>query len=204
MAADGGQVFLLPQGLGVDGAALGGDGNKIVGQFPQALFLAPAGQADAVAHGLFFQRGVIFHQGNHAVHRVSGGVNVRFGTGEPQHRATAHSGYVKLLFQKMDVLIAIAENRGGQLDAVQFNRTFCQMVILPVYYISTFRLYHSFSTKETVNVAQNFPTPFDVPTRSREKVVYFTAFRRYLRKKCRSQCRPRHPLLGRYCGVLLR
>ena len=97
VAADGGQVFLLPQGLGVDGAALGGDSNEIVGQFPQALFLAPAGQADAVAHGLFFQRGVIFHQGNHAVHRVSGGINVRFGTGEPQHRATAHSGYVKLL-----------------------------------------------------------------------------------------------------------
>ena len=38
--------------------------------------------------------------------------------------------------------------RGGQLDAVQFNRTLCQMVILPAYYISTFRLYHSFLQKK--------------------------------------------------------
>jgi len=48
----------------------------------------------------------------------------------------------------MDILIAIAKNRGGQLDAVQFNRTLCQMVILPAYYISTFRLYHSFLQKK--------------------------------------------------------
>ena len=148
MAADGGEIFFLAQSFRVDGATLGGDGDKIAGQFAQAIFLAPAGQADAVAYRLFFKRGVVFHQGDHTVHGVGGGVNIRFGPAEAQHRAAAYSGYVKLLFQKMDVLIAIAENRGGQLDAVQFNRTFCQMVLLPVYYISTFRLYHSFSQKK--------------------------------------------------------
>ena len=40
VGADGGEVLFLAQRFGVDGAAFGGNGDKIIVQFPQALFLA--------------------------------------------------------------------------------------------------------------------------------------------------------------------
>jgi hypothetical protein len=82
VGADGREVLFLAQRFGVDGAAFGGNGDKIIVQFPQALFLAAAGQADAVAHRLFLQRGVVLHQGHHAVHCMHSSFHVFWLTGK--------------------------------------------------------------------------------------------------------------------------
>ena len=136
----------------MDGAALGGDGDKVVGQLPQAFFLAAMGQAHAVAHGLFLQRGVVFHQRDHALHRAGGGVHILLLTGKAQHRAAAYRCNAEFFFQQVDILVAAAKDGGSQFNAVQFKRSFCQYTFLhgivgyrPSY---TFRLYHSFPQKK--------------------------------------------------------
>ena len=135
--ADGGEIFLLAQRLGVDGTTLGRDCDEIVGQLPQALFLTPVGQADAVAHGLLLKRGVVFHQGDHAVHGAGGGVHILLLTGKAQHRAAADRRDAEFLFQQVDILVAAAKDGCCQFNAVQFQRSFCQIFILPVPWCST-------------------------------------------------------------------
>ena len=130
--ADGCQILFLPQRFGVDGTSLGGDCHKIIGQLPQAAFLPAAGQADAVAHGLLLQRGVVLHQGDHTVNGVYGGGHVLILAGKPQLRAAANGGDAKFLFQQADILVAAAKNGGSQFNAVQFDRAFCQRRILPI------------------------------------------------------------------------
>ena len=110
----------------MDGLALGGDGDKIVVQLLQAFFLAAAGQADAVAHRLFLQRGMVLQKHRHAVHRVDGGVHVLRFAGKLQRRAAADRRDMESLLQQADILVPIAENGGGQLDAVQFDPFFQQ------------------------------------------------------------------------------
>ena len=129
--ADGRQILLLAQRFGMDGAALRGDCHKIIGQLPQALFLAAFGQTDAVPHRLFLQRGMVLHQRHHAVHRTGGGGNALRLTDKFQLGATAYRRHTEFLLQQAHVLISAAENCRRQFDAVQLHRCLCQMPFLP-------------------------------------------------------------------------
>lgn len=149
--ADGGEIFLLAQRLGVDGTALGRDCDEIVGQLPQALFLAPVGQADAVAHGLLLKRGVVFHQGDHAVHaRAAASTSfcspVKRSTEPRQTAVTRNSFSSRWIFwsplPKMAAassMLSSSKDRSAKFSSSRFHG---------VAYSYTFRLYHSFSQKK--------------------------------------------------------
>ena len=116
----------------MNGASLGGDGNEIIRQLPQTLFFPAVGQTDAVPHGLLLKRGVVLHQGHHAVHSAGSGVHITLFPRKAQHRAAADCRDAEFLFQQMDVLVTAAEDGRCQLNAVQFKRSFCQICILPI------------------------------------------------------------------------
>ena len=118
VVADRSQVFLLAQRFGVDRAAFGRHGDKIIGQLPQALFLALFGEVDAVAHRLLIQRGAVFHQRDHALDRMDRRCDACFLAAELERRAAADRRDPEFAFQKAHVLIAVAED---------LHRPLCQM-----------------------------------------------------------------------------
>ena len=110
----------------MNGAPLGGHCHKIIGELPQAFFLAVPRQADAVTHRLFLQRGMVLHQHHHAIHCMGRSRHIRLCAGKAKLRTAADSCDPKLLFQQMDILVTVPKNCGGQFDAVQFHGAFCQ------------------------------------------------------------------------------
>lgn len=127
MTANGGEIFPLPQCFGMNRTPLGGDSDKIIGQFTQPLFFTISGQTDAVSDGLLFQWRVILHQGNHSIHRVYSCRHILFDTAETQFGTTAYSRDSEFFFQKMNVLVAVAKNSRCKFNTVQFDGTFSQI-----------------------------------------------------------------------------
>ena len=127
---DGIQVFLLAQRLGPDGPPFDRNRYKILGQFPHPFLSAVMGQADAVAHSLILQRGMVLDQKKHAFHRAAGRRYVGRFAGEPELCAPADGRNGELVFQQPDVPVAVAKDRRGDLYTIQFNVLFCHVLLL--------------------------------------------------------------------------
>ena len=87
-------------------------------------------QADAVAHSLILQRGMVLDQKKHAFHRAAGRRYVGRFAGKPELCAPADGRNGELVFQKPDVPVAVAKDRRGNLYTIQFNVLFCHVLLL--------------------------------------------------------------------------
>ena len=94
--ADGVEVFLLSQRFGADRPPFYGDGHEILRQLFDALFLAVMCKAQAITHGLLFQRGMILDQKKHPLNGTCRSGNIGAFTRQAKHCAAADSRDGKL------------------------------------------------------------------------------------------------------------
>ena len=82
--------LLLTDGLGLDGAALGGDADHILGQFRHPLTLAAAAQADDIAHMLGVDGLAPGAESQQRLHRLGGQHHILHIAGDHQLAAPVH------------------------------------------------------------------------------------------------------------------
>ena len=129
------------QRLRADGPPFHRDRDKIFGQLLDPLLCPIVRQADAVAHGLIFQRRVVLDEEKHAFHSAVRGRNIGGFARKAELRAPADRRDGKLLFQKADVPVTVAKNGSRDLHTIQFDILFCH-VLLPKRPSLMLLLYH--------------------------------------------------------------
>ena len=140
MGLNGLEIFLLPQRFGAHWAALCRNGDEVLGQLLHPPIFTGTGQADAVAHRLLLDGGMVFKQRQHRVNGVCCAGHPLCLAGQLDLCAAANSSDGKFFFQQTNILITASEHRRCQLYTIKFNQLFCHS-ILPSFPAS---LYHSF------------------------------------------------------------
>ena len=81
-------------------------------------------KAQAIAHGLLFQRGMILDQKKHPLNGTCRSGNIGAFTRQAKHCAAADSRDGKLFLQQADVAVAVSKNRRRDLHTIQFDALF--------------------------------------------------------------------------------
>ena len=114
---DGIHILLLPDGLGLDGTALGGDADHILGQFGNALRLTAAAQADHIAHMLSIDAFPFRRKRQQRLHRLGAQHHVLRLAGDADLPLTVGDDDLQLRFQQADILIERAKEIDGLLHS---------------------------------------------------------------------------------------
>ena len=96
---------LLADGLGLDGPALAGDADHILGQLADALGLTGAHQPDDVAHMLVGDRLALIGQGQQRLHGLHRQHYVFRLAGHHDLAAAVHRLHLKFRLQEPDILV---------------------------------------------------------------------------------------------------